>query len=146
MEEEIKFYAVSGTFGEFSNFALYPIKIKGKMWKSSEHYFQAQKFAGTEYEIKIKNATSPMKAAELGRTRKVKIRKNWDNMKENIMYEAIKAKFTQHEELKSLLLSTKSRTLIEHTELDDYWGDGGNGRGKNRLGKLLMKLRSSFQN
>ena len=103
-KESIKFYSVNEPFGEFSNFAIYPIKIKGKLWQTSEHYFQAQKFAGTEHENKIRKASSPMKAAQLGRTRKVQIRKNWDNMKDNIMFEALKAKFSQHENLKKILL------------------------------------------
>ncbi len=85
-----------------------------------------------------------MKAAELGRTRKVKIRPNWDNTKDNVMYEVLKAKFTQHDELKTLLLETEEKILIEHTENDAYWGDGGDGKGKNKLGKLLMKLRTEI--
>jgi hypothetical protein len=61
------------------------------------------------------------------------------------MYEVVQAKFTQHEELKVLLLSTGTATLIEHTENDDYWGDGGDGSGKNKLGKILMQLREELQ-
>lgn len=144
-QEKINFYSVSDQYGEFSNFAPYPIKLKGKVWKTTEHYFQAQKFAGSPQEEKIRKASSPMMAAELGRSRKVRMRKNWDNMRDNVMYEALKAKFTQHEELKTLLLSTADKVLVEHTENDDYWGDGGNGKGKNKLGKLLMKLRAEFQ-
>lgn len=144
MEKNIKFYAVGQPFGEFSNFALYPIKIKGKTWKTAEHYFQAQKFIDKGYQEKIRKAPSPMKAAELGRSRKVKIQKNWDNIKDNVMYEAIQAKFTQHKDLQELLLSTREAKLIEHTENDVYWGDGGDGSGKNKLGKLLMKLREKL--
>lgn len=144
MKENIKFYAVGQPFGEFSNFALYPIKIKGKTWKTTEHYFQAQKFIDKGYQEKVRKAPSPMKAAELGRSRKVKIQKNWDNIKDNVMYEAIQAKFTQHKDLQKLLLSTREAILIEHTENDAYWGDGGDGSGKNKLGKLLMKLREKL--
>lgn len=143
--KNIKFYSEKGEYGEFSNFALYAIKINGKIWKTSEHYFQAQKFKGTAYENKIQKAVSPMKAAELGRTRKIKIRRNWDKIKDNVMYEALKAKFTQHINLKELLLSTTDKILIEHTKNDAYWGDAGNGKGKNKLGKLLMKIRKDLQ-
>ncbi|MDJ1492764.1 NADAR family protein [Cytophagaceae bacterium DM2B3-1] len=143
--EDIFFYSVSEAYGEFSNFALYPIKLKGKMWPTSEHYFQAQKFVGTPYEETIRKAISPMKAAELGRSRKVKLRRDWDSAKDNIMYEAIKAKFTQHIELAELLLETGDVRIIEHTENDFYWGDGGDGSGKNKLGKLLMKLREELK-
>ena len=145
MDNEIKFYSVNNSYGEFSNFAPYPIKLKGKTWMTSEHYFQAQKFAGTPHEKKIRNAQSPMKAAELGRTRKVKIRLDWEKIKDNVMYDAVKAKFSQHKDLMRLLIETDDTKLIEHTENDDYWGDGGNGKGKNKLGKILMKIRSEFQ-
>ena len=38
-------------YGYFSNFAHYDFELDGKRWMTSEHYFQAQKFFGTEYEI-----------------------------------------------------------------------------------------------
>lgn len=143
-QKTIKFYSVQAPFGEFSNFALYPIRLKGKTWSTSEHYFQAQKFLGSPQETKIRKAPTPMKAAQLGRTRKVPIRKNWDKMRDNIMYDAVKAKFEQHPTLKKLLRSTKDAILIEHTENDAYWGDGGNGKGANKLGKILMQVRKEF--
>jgi predicted NAD-dependent protein-ADP-ribosyltransferase YbiA (DUF1768 family) len=40
-----------------------------------------------------------------------------------------------------MLLSTGHETIVEHTANDDYWGDGGDGSGRNRLGLLLMELR-----
>ncbi len=141
----IKFYSVAEAYGEFSNFAPYPIKLKGKTWPTSEHYFQAQKFVGTNHEDKIRKAASPMKAAELGRTRKVRIRANWDHMKDNVMLEAVRAKFAQHADLQTLLLETGEAIIIEHTENDAYWGDGGDGKGKNRLGKILMKVREELR-
>jgi ribA/ribD-fused uncharacterized protein len=61
------------------------------------------------------------------------------------MYDAVKAKFSQHEDLQLLLLSTGEAILIEHTENDDYWGDGGDGSGLNTLGKILMKIRKQLQ-
>jgi hypothetical protein len=86
-----------------------------------------------------------MMAAQLGRSRKERILKNWDNIKQNVMYEAIKAKFTQHSDLTQLLLNTKDAKIIEHTENDNYWGDGGDGKGKNMLGKILMKVREELK-
>jgi len=144
-ENIIKFYTVNEAYGEFSNFALYPIKLKGKYWPTIEHYFQAQKFAETAQEERIRKAKSPMLAAQLGRNRKIRIVKNWDKKRDNVMYDALKAKFTQHKDLQKLLLETKDSLLVEHTRLDNYWGDGGDGSGKNRLGKLLMKLRTKLQ-
>ncbi len=66
-------------------------------------------------------------------------------MKDNIMREAVMAKFSQHEDLKSLLLSTGDAHIIEHTENDAYWGDGGDGSGKNMLGKILVETRERLK-
>lgn len=66
---EIKFYSVTSPFGEFSNFASFPIKINGVMWPTTEHYFQAQKFKGTDFETKIRKLKRPNEAAQLGRDR-----------------------------------------------------------------------------
>ena len=145
MKDKIQFYSETGPYGEFSNFANYPIKLKNKTWKTTEHYFQAQKFEKHAYQDKIRNAESPMMAAQLGRNRKERILKNWDNIKQNVMYEAVKAKFTQHTELTQLLLDTEDVKIIEHTENDSYWGDGGDGTGKNMLGKILMKVREELK-
>ena len=70
MNQEIKFYHQSASYGYFSNFAHYPIKLRGKTWPTTEHYFQAQKFAGTQHEELIRKAKSPMAAARMGRDRK----------------------------------------------------------------------------
>jgi ribA/ribD-fused uncharacterized protein len=119
--------------------------MEGKTWPTAEHYFQAQKFAGTEYQEEIRRAKSPMIAARMGRSRKKPLRKDWESAKEKIMREALHAKFTQHPALRSLLLSTGEETIVEHTENDNYWGDGGDGTGKNRLGILLMELREKLR-
>ena len=57
------------------------------------------------------------------------------------MYEGLQHKFGQNEDLRKKLLETGDRKLIQHTDRDKYWGDGGNGKGENRLGVLLMRLR-----
>ena len=58
------------------------------------------------------------------------------------MQRALINKFKQYPSLKAMLLGTGSRNLVEHTRHDKYWGDGGDRTGKNRLGNLLMDLRS----
>ncbi len=70
------FYSVSDEFGQFSNFAPFPITIGGERWPTSEHYFQAQKFQDKAYRQKIQRANSPMRAARLGRDRKQKLRRD----------------------------------------------------------------------
>jgi N-glycosidase YbiA len=141
----IKFYAVRNEYGCFSNFSPHSIQLKGKVWRTSEHYFQAQKFAGTDLEQVVRNARRPGDAASIGRDRKNPLRKDWESVKDNVMRGAVYAKFTQHEDLKKVLLSTGNEQLVEHTERDSYWGDGGDGSGKNRLGQILMEIRERIK-
>jgi ribA/ribD-fused uncharacterized protein len=135
---------VNEPFGEFSNFSPHPLRLKDRLWPTVEHYFQAQKFAGTEHEEIIRAATSPMIAARMGRSRSRPLRLDWETVKDDIMREALQAKFTQHENLRELLIGTESRLLVEHTTNDRYWADGGDGTGQNRLGILLMELRANL--
>jgi N-glycosidase YbiA len=142
---EIRFYRVNDVYGYFSNFAPYPILLDGKTWPTSEHYFQAQKFVGQPDEEDVRCAASPGQAARMGRERTRPLRKDWEIVKEDVMRAALYAKFTQYAELRAELLATADALLIEHTTNDAYWADGGDGSGKNRLGILLMELRTRLQ-
>jgi ribA/ribD-fused uncharacterized protein len=141
----VNFYSVSDEFGQFSNFAPFPIKIDGERWPTSEHYFQAQKFEDQAYRQRIQKARTPMLAAQLGRDRKQKLRRDWESVKVNVMRTAVLAKFAQHEELQNLLFSTGDAKIVEHTANDNYWGDGGDGSGKNMLGRILMEVREMLR-
>lgn len=144
-KKTINFYSTIGDYGCFSNFSRHHLFLKDKMWKTSEHYFQAQKFAGTSHEEELRLADSPMQVAKMGRDRKRPLRKDWEEIKDDIMREALRAKFTQNKELSKILLETGDAELVEHTTNDNYWGDGGDGSGKNMLGKFLMKLREELR-
>ena len=143
MSEEIKFYRTGDPYGCFSNFSAHPILIE-TMWPTSEHYFQAQKFLDAEPISKILHEKSPMKAAKMGRSREWPIRTDWDEVKDDMMRIAVSAKVRQHSDVRELLLSTGDATIIEHTSNDSYWADGGDGTGKNMLGKILMEIRDQL--
>ena len=146
MPATIYFYSVYDDFGEFSNFAPYPIVLKKKRWPTTEHYFQAQKFKTTSLNDfhDVRRAKTPMQAARRGRERKRPLRKDWESIKDDVMRRAVWAKFTTHEELRELLLSTGSNKLVENTTGDFYWGCGRDGSGKNKLGIILMETREKF--
>jgi N-glycosidase YbiA len=112
---------------------------------TAEHYFQAQKFEDRAHRRRIRNAKSPMVAARLGRDRKQKLRRDWESVKVEVMRRAVRAKFQQHDDLRDLLLGTGEAKIVEHTENDAYWGDGGDGSGKNMLGQILMEVRSELR-
>jgi N-glycosidase YbiA len=143
--QAILFYRTGDVYGAFSNFSAHRIFLKETTWRTVEHYFQGQKFAGTEHEEEIRLEASPMIAARMGRDRKRPLRPDWESVKEDIMREALRAKFTQHEDLREMLLGTGDVALVEHTANDRYWADGGDGTGLNRLGLLLMELRAALR-
>lgn len=140
----LHFYSVKTAYGEFSNFALFPIVIDGVPWPTSEHYYQAHKYTDLELQEKVRAASTPMKAALIGRDPAFPKRTDWDSYKEVAMEVAVRAKIEQHPSLKILLHSTNQSILVERTINDCYWGDCGDGTGLNRLGILLMKLRDEL--
>lgn len=64
------------------------------------------------------------------RSRSRPLRKDWEQVKDEIMLEAVYTKFKQHKDIRKLLLETGNAILVEHTDRDSYWGDGGDGSGK----------------
>ena len=147
LTEEIHFYNWNEPYYNFTNFASFPVEIDDKQWPTTEHYFQAQKFVGTPYEEAIRNLPFPRDAFDFSRKPEVFCwrRADWDKVKDDVMYKALLAKFGQHEQLHLELLGTENCKLVEHTKNDSYWGDGGDGTGKNRLGELLMKVRQTLK-
>ncbi|KAL3699032.1 hypothetical protein R1sor_017054 [Riccia sorocarpa] len=155
----ISFYKTWDLYGAFSNFSPHPISVpddSGKQvaWNSVEHYYQAHKFVGVDDPLakdrvlKIQFAASPEEAARLGRTfgreRPDLLRPDWDEVKMEVMYKALRLKFTAYESLNRLLLSTAGSVLVEASPNDLFWGAGRTGAGKNHLGLLLMKLRAEL--
>ncbi|CAG8667502.1 649_t:CDS:2, partial [Paraglomus brasilianum] len=136
----------NGEYGIFSNFYGAPIELDGKIWPTSEHYFQAQKFpTRPELQQKIRNL-STSEAAKAGRRRDYPLREDWESVKEDVMMRALISKFTQHEDLRRKLLDTGDAKIVEHTARGRYWGDGGGkGKGRNRLGVLLMRVRDELR-
>jgi ribA/ribD-fused uncharacterized protein len=106
---------------------------------------QAQKFAGTEHEEAVRRCKKPGEAADLGRSRKLPLRRDWETVKDGVMREAVLAKFTQHDDLRAVLLGTGEAEIVEHTARDSYWGDGGDGSGRNMLGRILMSVRAELR-
>lgn len=143
----IKFYNRDESYYEFTNFYRASVYIDGQRWPTTEHYFQAQKFVGTPYVEVIRRLPTAREAFKLSRDPKVSRwrRSDWDTVKDDIMLKALRCKFTQHQSLREMLWKTGDKELIEHTANDSYWADGGGkGKGMNKLGKLLMKVRDEI--
>ena len=128
-----------------SNYSNYNTIYEGITYKSSEAAFQAQKTLDNKKKIKF-SSIDPSTAKDMGR--KLKLRKDWNEVKDNIMYNILKAKFDNNPDIKELLLSTGDRELFEGNNWNDtYWGVikvNNTLLGENKLGKLLMKLRREY--
>lgn len=73
----------------------------------------------------------------------VKIRYNWDEIKEDVMQKIVDAKFSQNPKLQKLLLDTGNKKIVEDSP-DEYWGKQ-NGKGLNKLGLILERTRAKLQ-
>jgi len=141
-------YKFADKYYFLSNFFVDEIKYKGKSYQSLEHAYQSQKTTSDSEHDWIKNAPTPEKAKYFGK--KIKIRKDWDDVKLDIMLNLIRIKF-EKPELKKLLLETGNEELVE----GNYWHDNTWGNctcvncktieGKNHLGKILMKVRQEIR-
>lgn len=154
----VKFYKAWDEHGALSNFAPFPVQIDGVEWPTVEHYYQAQKFAGVDTDAareayeKIKVAISPEAAAKIGRnvqaTDPASIRKDWEDVKIEIMRRALVKKLTRHEGPRKLLLQSVCNDgrvrVIEDSPVDMIWGAGRDGSGQNLLGALLAEIREEL--
>lgn len=132
-----------GKYFFLSNFYEAPIEYQGVHYLNNEAAFQAQKSIDLNfcYDFSFMN---PSEAKKLGR--KVPLRPDWERIKESVMYNICKAKFTQNKDLKQKLLDTGNEELIEENDWGDkIWGQV-NGEGKNLLGKILMRVREELRN
>ena len=135
-----------GEYAFLSNFYFSPMIIDNVVYTTNEHYFQAMKSLNPKERQAIALAPTPGKAKRLGR--KVSLRKDWEDIKEEVMLTGLRHKFS-NPELRKKLLATGNEELIEGTTWhDNYWGicdcEACGGQGKNRLGKLLMQVREEL--
>lgn len=129
----------------FSNFSPHSFELDGLWWPTSEHYFQAQKFVGTHYLEVIRQAPTPLAAAQLGQDRARPLRQGWRQIKEEIMFNCVLHKFQIHADIRAILLSTGNRLIVEDWPHDYYWSCGADMSGKNRMGYILMRVRETLR-
>ncbi len=142
----VDFDAKTKNYKEFSSYFPVKLNMDGKVWPTVEHYFQAQKFTeNPEYQEQIRLAKTPAAAKKMGATKDFKTRPDWMNIRNQIMLEAVRAKFTQNQKLKEKLLETGDALIRNVSLMDNYWGVGKSGKGQNHLGKILMQVRSELK-
>ena len=132
-----------GEYAFLSNYSASPFRIDYVLFPTMEHYFQANKADNRNDYLHIAYAPTPGEAKRLGR--KIRLRSDWEEIKDKVMLTGLRKKFADPE-LRKLLLATGDEELIE----GNYWGDTYwgvcNGVGQNKLGKLLMQVREEIKN
>lgn len=125
-----------------SNFYIYPlIDDKGRIWKSSEHYYQALKFECKLIQEEIRKVKSPKEAKQMAHiVAPIGGRRDWLDVRLDMMRLVLRRKFADSQ-LSTKLKETKGKYLIEHAHWDSFWGSGEDMNGQNWMGKLLMEIR-----
>lgn len=132
----------NGEFEFMSNFVPCRVTYEGRVYPSTEHAYQAAKSLLDSDRAMIQLAKTAGQSKKLGNL--VVLRPDWDEVKEQVMMELLIQKFSQPKFME-LLLATGDRYLEETNWWKDrYWGVC-EGRGLNRLGHLLMKIRTILQ-
>ncbi len=148
--EEIKFYrANEKPYGAFSNLHRRPVEFEGITYPTSEHAYQAGKARKDAVREWLMASPSPALLAMAAHGLYVwDIHPDWAKTKFQRMKGILLAKFTQHPDLKELLLSTGDGRLVEAATVDNavnrLWGEV-NGKGQNKLGELLMEVRQEIR-
>jgi ribA/ribD-fused uncharacterized protein len=147
--QEIRFYRASEKpYGAFSNLLKRPVEFEGEIFATAEHAYQAGKARKPEVRKWLMEAPSPSLLAMAAHGLYVwDIASDWSKIKFERMKRILVAKFTQHDDLKALLLSTGNARLVESATVDNavnrLWGEV-NGVGQNKLGVLLMEVRAEL--
>lgn len=162
-------------YGELSNFHFcVPLCYNGHEYPTSEHLYQAMKFAYfdngsnpayAEFVAEIRNQRTPYQAKTLATCKKggryewqrklrekaktftdrgVKLDEKWDSVRVSVMEDVLRLKFWSDRRCQAVLLGTGKTELVERTDTDAFWGDGADRKGENTLGKLLMKIRDEW--
>lgn len=140
----------SGQYEFLSNFYNAPVMYNGLLFSNSEAAFHAQKTLDLNERQRFVKYNAGKSKRE---GRKLQLRADWEEVKEQIMYEIVLTKFSQNEDLKLELLATDNEYLEEGTTgwHDNCWGNCScekckNIVGENKLGKILMRVRKELRN
>lgn len=132
----------TGQYAFLTNFYPSPIRADDGEYPTVEHYFQSRKTDDPAEREMVRTAPTPAAAKKAGR--KVTLRSDWESAKDGVMAMALALKFSDSS-LAAQLVATGDAELVEGNSWNDrYWGQCPVGNGQNRLGELLMDLRSQL--
>lgn len=135
-------YFFTTAYEPLNNWSAHKIEIWGQSFPTLEHAFHYKKFTDTRPEIAeaILRAPSPWAAMQIERKNKASRRAEWQEVKLAVMEELVRAKVAQNDDVRERLLSTGTKNIYENSPWDDFWGYA-DGKGRNNMGKILMRIR-----
>ena len=143
-------------YGEFSNFALLPLRTNEGTVPTSEHLYQMAKFLpGSPARTAVRDAPTPKEAKRIAQTRIKDGQGRWtaNEWNENrvwIMEFILRLKLKQHRTvLEPLLRETSGKSIVEISKHDQFWGaEPRFGTrtlvGYNQLGRLWEVIRDEM--
>lgn len=149
--QEVRFYrANERPYGAFSNLYRREILYEGVVYPTSKHAYQAGKARKPAVREWLMAAPTPALLAMAAHgLYHWDVAADWSKTKFDRMRSILQAKFTQHEDLAELLLSTGSARLIETATVDNavnrLWGEVEGKGGRNMLGMMLMDVREDLR-
>lgn len=115
------------------------------MFYCVEQAFQYMKTTSKSHREKIRNCIKAKDAKYHGSERAgCPMKEDWLDLREKVMYEILKAKYSQNAVMAEKLLDTGDVPIIEIAPWDKegFWGVDEERQGKNRSGKLTEKVRT----
>jgi ribA/ribD-fused uncharacterized protein len=152
MNNPVRFWRTTGTYGCFSNFSRHPVTYRDMMFATSEHLYHWLKFGDnypeteTTVQKQIRMSSLPKESKTIANNNKhLWFYKNWHDVKYDTMVFVCMLKCQQHLKVKDVLLQTGEAEIVEASPYDYEWGCGADGSGKNLLGKAWMQVRSAMR-
>ncbi|KAK7468952.1 hypothetical protein VKT23_003451 [Stygiomarasmius scandens] len=147
-------------YGGFLPHSHHRIEHEGHVYKSATHLHEALKYPDHPHIAEaIRTCNSLSDIFHIATSNADRARQDWPLKFVEIMEWVMMLKFSQHPNLRALLLLTNNRHLVYAEERDSFWGDGvgldaegnrkplapGQPEGANELGQMLMRIRDRIR-
>ncbi len=154
LDTKTKVFFYEQEFYCLSNFSAFRVLWRGISFDTAEHAYHYEKFSSDYGEpisrsvavtlMDIFNARSAHDAFKIAERNADLVRPDWKHIRVHRMISILRAKASQHEYVRRKLIETGSRSLIENSWRDGFWGWGPNKDGENMLGELWMIVRDEL--
>ena len=129
----------------FGSYSAHAITLDNITYPTIEHAYQCSKYEYKDVVDEILNARSPLLAWQVSQKHKPAQKKEFNELKLNIMEKLLRLKVEQHEDVRQALIDSNNLEIIKHIvtgpPADGYWDDGIDGNGLNQIGRASCRER-----